>query len=46
MNLGLSNLTSDLAPKYLEMLLSMIPALSPVAVLVNPDTSSHGRVIE
>ena len=38
---GLSNLTGDLASKHLEMLLNTIPALSRVAVLINPDTSSH-----
>ena len=33
---GLSNLTSDIGIKQLELLLSMVPALSRVAVLVNP----------
>jgi putative ABC transport system substrate-binding protein len=33
---GLSNLTSDLGTKQLELLLSMVPKLSRVAVLVNP----------
>lgn len=33
---GLSNLTSDIATKQLELLLSMAPKLTRVAVLVNP----------
>lgn len=33
---GLSNLTSDIATKQLELLLSMVPKLTRVAVLVNP----------
>ena len=39
---GLSNINVDLSPKLLEMLLSMVPKLSRVAVLVNPANSSHG----
>ena len=38
---GLSNINVDLTPKLLEMLLSMVPKLSRVAVLVNPANSSH-----
>lgn len=37
---GLTNLTTDLGPKLLEMLLAMVPKLSCVAVLVNPTNSS------
>jgi putative ABC transport system substrate-binding protein len=33
---GLSNLTSDIGAKQLELLLGMVPKLSSVAVLVNP----------
>lgn len=33
---GLSNLTSDIGTKQLELLLSIVPKLSRVAVLVNP----------
>jgi ABC-type uncharacterized transport system substrate-binding protein len=33
---GFSNLTSDMGTKQLELLLSMVPKLSRVAVLVNP----------
>lgn len=35
---GLSNLSGDLRPKHLEMLLGMMPKLTRVAVLVNPIT--------
>jgi putative ABC transport system substrate-binding protein len=38
---GLSNISVDLSPKLLELLLSMVPKLSRVAVLVHPDNSSH-----
>ena len=38
---GLSNLATDISPKHLEMLLSMVPKLSRVALLVNPANSSH-----
>jgi putative ABC transport system substrate-binding protein len=37
---GLSNLTSDLSAKYLEMLLAMVPRLSRVGVLVHPANSA------
>jgi putative ABC transport system substrate-binding protein len=38
---GLSNIASELSPKLLEMLHSMVPKLSRVAILVNPDNSSN-----
>lgn len=38
---GLSSLNADIAPKQLEMLLSMLPKLSRVGILVNPANSSH-----
>jgi len=37
---GLSNISGEIGPKQLEMLLSMVPGLSRVAVLVNPANSS------
>ena len=37
---GLSNLNLEIGPKRLEMLLRMVPKLSRVAVLVNPDNGS------
>ena len=38
---GLSEIAVDLSPKLLEMLISMVPKLSRVAVLMNPGNSSH-----
>ena len=38
---GLSNLATDLSPKHLEMLLSLVPKLSRVAILTNPANRSH-----
>lgn len=38
---GLSDLTTDTGPKLLEMLRSVMPSLSHVAVLVNPTNSSQ-----
>ena len=35
---GITNLVADVYPKFLEMLLSIVPKLSRVAALVNPDT--------
>jgi putative ABC transport system substrate-binding protein len=43
---GLTNISSDISPKHLEMLLSMSPKLSRVAVLVNPDNPSHPIVLK
>ena len=43
---GLADLAGDLSPKQLEMLLSMVPKLSRVAVLVNPTNSSHATVLK
>jgi putative ABC transport system substrate-binding protein len=37
---GVSNIASNIGPKQLEMLLSMVPKLSRVAILVNPDNSA------
>lgn len=38
---GLSDLRTDTGPKFLEMLRSVMPSLSRVAVLVNPSNSSQ-----
>ena len=38
---GISNLNVELSPKRLEMLLTMVPKLSRIAVLINPDNLSH-----
>ena len=43
---GLSNMVVDLGPKHLEMLRSMVPKLSRVAVLVNPSNSSHATILK
>jgi ABC-type uncharacterized transport system substrate-binding protein len=38
---GLAALTTDLAPKELELLISAVPMVKRIAVLWNPDTPSH-----
>ena len=43
---GLSNIAIDITPKQLEMLQSMVPKMSRVAVLVNPDNLSHAMVLK
>jgi putative ABC transport system substrate-binding protein len=43
---GLSNVTADLSPKRLEMLLVMVPKLSRVAVLLDPRDSSHVAILK
>ena len=43
---GLSNLIGDLGPKHFEMLRSMVPKLSRVAILVNPTNSGHATILE
>jgi len=43
---GLSNIAGDIGPKHLEMLLSMVPKLSRVAVLMNPTNSSHAAILK
>ena len=42
---GLSNVAVDIGSKHLEMLLTLVPKLSRVAVLINPDTSSHAAIL-
>ncbi len=39
---GLSNIVTDIAPKLLEMLITMVPKLSRMAVLENPDNPAPG----
>jgi putative ABC transport system substrate-binding protein len=41
---GLSNLSPDLSPKVVEMLLSVAPKVSRVAILVNPGNSSNAVI--
>ena len=43
---GLSNLTVDISPKTLEIMLSLVPRLSHVAVLVNPANSAHAAILK
>ena len=43
---GLSNLTSEIGTKQLELLLSMVPKLSRVAVLVNPVNPSLATLLK
>jgi len=43
---GLSNLIGDLGPKHFEMLRSMVPKLSRVAILVNPTNSGHATILK
>jgi putative ABC transport system substrate-binding protein len=43
---GLSFLTAELTPKRLQLLKETIPRLTRVAVLRNPDTPYHPKVIE
>lgn len=43
---GISNLSVEVSPKHLEMLLTMVPKLSRAAVLVNPGNSAHATVLK
>jgi putative ABC transport system substrate-binding protein len=43
---GLSNVSVEMSPKLLEMLLSMVPKLSRVAVLTNPSNSGHATMLK
>jgi putative ABC transport system substrate-binding protein len=43
---GLSNLNVDIGPKRLEMLLSIVPKLSRVAILVNPSNTANIMTME
>jgi putative ABC transport system substrate-binding protein len=43
---GLSNLAVDISPKNLEIMLSIVPRLSHVAVLVNPTNSAHAAILK
>ena len=43
---GLSNINADIGPKRLEMLLSIVPKLSRVAVLVNLSNPSHATFLK
>jgi putative ABC transport system substrate-binding protein len=43
---GISNLNVDVSPKLLEMLLSMVPKLSRVTVLINPDNPTNVMILK
>jgi putative ABC transport system substrate-binding protein len=43
---GLSNLSVELSPKLVEILLSIAPKLSRMAVLINPTNGSHRAIFE
>ena len=43
---GLSSLLGDLGPKHFEMLRSMVPRLSRVAVLMNPTNPGHAMILK
>jgi len=43
---GLSNLTTDISPKLVEMLRSVAPKLSRVAILINPTNQAHAAAAE
>jgi len=42
---GLSDLSSDLGSKLLDLLVGAVPRLSRVGVLTNPGNSSHGTIL-
>ena len=43
---GISNLAGDLSSKHLELLLSIVPKLTRVAVLLNPANPAHATILE
>jgi putative ABC transport system substrate-binding protein len=43
---GLSNLSADIAPKLLELLRTMAPKVSRVAVLLNPANSTNAAILK
>jgi len=43
---GITNITGERGPKHLEILLSIVPSLSHVAVLLNPANSSHAAILK
>jgi len=43
---GLSNIGAEVSSKNLESLLRMVPALTRVALLVNPDNQSHSAILK
>jgi putative ABC transport system substrate-binding protein len=43
---GISNLSGEVSPKHLELLLTMSPKLSRVAVMVNPANRAHATMLK
>jgi len=43
---GLSNLIGDLSAKHFEMLRSIVPKVSRMAILVNPTNSGHATILK
>jgi putative ABC transport system substrate-binding protein len=43
---GVSNFSDDLTPKHVEMLLSMVPKLSRLAILTNPTNAGHSTMLK
>jgi len=43
---GSSSATDDVSEKYLELLMAVVPKLSPVAILGSPDSSTHGNIVK
>ena len=41
---GLSNVVADVSSKYVELLREAMPGLTRIAVLTNPDNSTHPRI--
>ncbi len=42
---GLANLSGDLGPKYLELILAALPRLSSLAVMTNPSNTGHPAIL-
>ncbi|HEV8095051.1 MAG TPA: ABC transporter substrate-binding protein, partial [Burkholderiales bacterium] len=43
---GMSNSNNDVSPKYLELLMALVPKLQRVAVLGNPGSSTHPAILK
>jgi len=43
---GLSNLSTDLSPKLVELLLAIAPKVSRIAMLVNPKNATHAAILD
>jgi putative ABC transport system substrate-binding protein len=43
---GFSNVTTELVPKLLELLSELVPQARVIALLVNPNTATHGDLVK